>query len=146
MGDGILGPYIFMCYDKKFQRSTTNICFGASILVLAPQVYIELPLGSSRRELHFWAMGFGLLFHLGALKKISELLDIYWPCHLHFIMYLMYPRLHCPKNFNAHPGAKFEQYSNSSSYHSAETSVILPTLSSLPAPLGTCMYIKCTGV
>ena len=30
----------------------------------------------------------------------------------------MYPRLHCPKNFNAHPGAKFEQYSNRSSYHS----------------------------
>ena len=30
----------------------------------------------------------------------------------------MYPRLHSPKNFNAHPGAKFEQYSNRSSYHS----------------------------
>ena len=34
-----------------------------------------------------------------------------------FILLYMYPRqLYCPKNFNAHPGAKFEQYSNSWSY------------------------------
>ena len=69
MGNGILGPYIFMCYDKKFQRSTTNICFGASILVFAPQVYIELPLGSSRRELHFWEMGYWVLIYSCAMIK-----------------------------------------------------------------------------
>merc|ERR1712117_198279 len=65
----IKGPNIFMCYDKKFQRSTTNICFGASILVLAPQVYIELPLGSSRRELHFWEMGYWVLLYSCAMIK-----------------------------------------------------------------------------
>ena len=29
----------------------------------------ELPLGSSRRELHFWAMGFWLFIHSGAITK-----------------------------------------------------------------------------
>ena len=53
LGKGILGPYIFMCSDKKFQKSTTNICFVVCILVFAPQVFIELPLGSSNWELHF---------------------------------------------------------------------------------------------
>ena len=72
MGNGILAPYIFRSYDKKFQKSTINICLVVCILVFAPQVHIELPLGSSRGELHFWAMGFGLLFHLGALKKIQN--------------------------------------------------------------------------
>ena len=69
LGNGILAPYIFRSYDIKFQKSNIDICFVVCVLVFAPQVYIELPLGSSRRELHFWAMGFGLLFHLGALKK-----------------------------------------------------------------------------
>ena len=69
LANGIWAPYTFRSNSKKFQMSTTNICFVACILVFAPYVYIELPVGSSRRELHFWAMGFGLLTHSGAMKK-----------------------------------------------------------------------------
>ena len=69
MSNGIWAPYTFRSNDKKFQKSTTNICFVACILVFAPYVYIELLVGSSRRELHFWAMGSGLLIHSGAFTK-----------------------------------------------------------------------------
>ena len=37
-----------------------------------------------KRELCFWAIGFGLLVHQGALKKISELHNKNWLCCLHF--------------------------------------------------------------
>ena len=37
--------------------------------MFAPYVYIELPLGSSRRELHFWEMGYWLLTYSGAITK-----------------------------------------------------------------------------
>ena len=40
-------------YAKKFQKSTINICFVVSNSLFAPYIYIELPVGSSRRELHF---------------------------------------------------------------------------------------------
>ena len=67
--DRILAPYIFRSYDKKFQKSTINICFVVWILVFAPQVYIELPLGSSKRELHFWAIGYWLLTYSWTMIK-----------------------------------------------------------------------------
>ena len=35
-----------------------SICFVVCILVFAPFVYIELPILSSLRELHFWAMNY----------------------------------------------------------------------------------------
>ena len=44
---------------------TTNFRNG----ILAPYVYIELPLGSSRRELRFWEMGYWLLTYSGAITK-----------------------------------------------------------------------------
>ena len=37
--------------------------------MFAPYVYIELPLGSSRRELRFWEMGYWLLTYSGAITK-----------------------------------------------------------------------------
>ena len=69
MSNGIWAPYTFRSYDKKFQKSPINICFVVSNLLFAPYIYIELPVGSSRRELHFWAMGSGLLIHSGAFTK-----------------------------------------------------------------------------
>ena len=44
-----------------------NICFVVCILLFAPQVYIELPLGSSKRELHFWTLEYCLLTYSGAM-------------------------------------------------------------------------------
>ena len=38
-----------------------NIWFLICILVIAPRVYVEIPLWSSRRELLFWAVLFGFL-------------------------------------------------------------------------------------
>ena len=69
LGNGIWAPYTFRSYDKKVQKSPINICFVVCILIFAPYVYIELPLWSSRRELHFWAMGSGLLIHSGAITN-----------------------------------------------------------------------------
>ena len=69
MGNGILASYTFRSYHKKTQKPPINICSVASILVIAPYVYIELLVGSTRRELHFWAMGSGLLIHSGAFTK-----------------------------------------------------------------------------
>ena len=68
-GNGIWMSYTFRSFDQKFQKSPINICFVVSNLLFAPYIYIELPVGSSRRELHFWAMGFGLLTHSGAMTK-----------------------------------------------------------------------------
>ena len=63
---------------KKILMSTINICRVASILVIAPYVYIELPVGSSRRELNFWAMGFWLLIHSEVItKKLRSLQSIF---------------------------------------------------------------------
>ena len=53
LSNGIWAPYIFRSYDKKYQKSPIDICFVVSNLVFAPYKYIELPVGSSRRELHF---------------------------------------------------------------------------------------------
>ena len=53
LSNGIWATYTLRSYDKKFQKSPPNICFVVSNLVFAPYVYIELPVGSSRRELHF---------------------------------------------------------------------------------------------
>ena len=76
--NGFLPSYIFRSYDKKFQKSSINICFVVCILVFAPYVYIELPLGSSRRELHCLAMGLCLLIYSGAMtKKFRSLLSIF---------------------------------------------------------------------
>ena len=69
MGNGILASYTFRSYHKKTQKPPINICSVASILVIAPYVYIELLVGSSRGELHFWAMGSWLLIHSGAFTK-----------------------------------------------------------------------------
>ena len=69
MGNGILAYYTFRSHHKKNQKPMINICSVASILVIAPYVYIELLVGSSRRELHFWAMGSGLLIHSGAFTN-----------------------------------------------------------------------------
>ena len=55
---------------KKIPRSTINICSVASILVIASYAYIELPAGSSRRELRFWAMASVLLIPSGAITEI----------------------------------------------------------------------------
>ena len=46
-----------------------DICFVVCILTFAPFVDMELHLGSSRRELQFWVIGFWLLIHSGALTK-----------------------------------------------------------------------------
>ena len=40
------------------------------ILVIASYAYIELPAGSSRRELRFWAMASVLLIPSGAITEI----------------------------------------------------------------------------
>ena len=53
LGNEILLSYILGSYDQKCQKSPINICFVICILVFAPYVHIELPLGSSRSELHF---------------------------------------------------------------------------------------------
>ena len=47
-------------------------------------VYIEFPLGSSRRELHFWATVFGFLTYSGVMTKNLEVYDQYLFCPLHF--------------------------------------------------------------
>ena len=47
-------------HSKKF-RTMFDICFLICILVFAPCVYIEIPLWSTRSELHFWAIVFGFL-------------------------------------------------------------------------------------
>ena len=56
---------------KKF-RSIQSI----SVCWVATYVYIELPVGSSSRELQegaaFFAMGFGFLIHSGAMTKFPE--------------------------------------------------------------------------
>ena len=76
MGSGLL--IHSGAFTKKIPRSTINICPVASILVIAPYVYIELPVGSSRRELHFWAMGFWLLIHSEVItKKLRSLQSIF---------------------------------------------------------------------
>ena len=49
LGNGILPSFIFRSCDKKFQKSPLDICYVVCILVFAPYVYFELPLGSSRR-------------------------------------------------------------------------------------------------
>ena len=70
-----------------------NICFVVCILVFAPYVYIELPLGSSRRELRFWEMGYLLLIYLGAITKnfrslqAISALQVRFLCLLH--MYIL---------------------------------------------------------
>ena len=69
LGNWILAPHIFRNYHKKIQKPTSNICFASQIFEFAPYVYIELPLGSSRRELRFWEMGYWLLTYSGAITK-----------------------------------------------------------------------------
>ena len=69
LSNGIWAPHTFRSYDKKFQKSPINICFVVSNLLFAPYIYIELPVGSSRRVLHFGAMGFGLFTHSGAMTR-----------------------------------------------------------------------------
>ena len=72
MGSGLL--IHSGAFTKKILRFMINICSVASILVIAPYVNIELPVGSSRRELHFWAMGFWLIIHSEVItKKIRSL-------------------------------------------------------------------------
>ena len=51
----------------NFRSLNINNCFVVCILEYAPQVYIELPLGRSRRELHIWGMGYWLLTYSGAM-------------------------------------------------------------------------------
>ena len=56
-----------------------NICFVACILVFAPYVYVELPVGSSIFEQ--WDLG---ILHIQELcQKISEVYDQYLLCCLH---------------------------------------------------------------
>ena len=69
---------------KKFLKCMIDICFVVCILLFAPFVYIELPLKSSRRDLHFRAMGFWLRTYSGAMTKISEFYDQFLLCHLYF--------------------------------------------------------------
>ena len=61
-GAPFLGYNICVSYSevmtKKIERSMISICFVNYILVFAPFVYIELPILSSLRELHFWAMNY----------------------------------------------------------------------------------------
>ena len=45
------------------------------MLVFAPYLDIELPLGSSESEFHVFARGFGLRTHSGALAEKSEVYD-----------------------------------------------------------------------
>ena len=77
-GNGFWMSYTFRSFDQKFQKSPINICFVLSNWLFAPYIYIKLPVGSFRRELHFWAMWFGLLTHSGAMtKKFRSLRSIF---------------------------------------------------------------------
>ena len=53
MGNGIYTPCTFRNYDKKFQKFRINIYFVVCILVFAPYLDFELPLGSSGSESMF---------------------------------------------------------------------------------------------
>ena len=156
--------------------------------MFAPYVYIELLLGSSRRELCFWEMGYWLLTYSGTITNNFRSLQARFALQVRFLCLLpiinwapsrelqegaqclyngfsapyafrssqkkfqkssinivsaivillyMYPRLlYCPKNFNAHPGAKFEQYSNS------WISIVPPSFAPL-ASLRACLAALC---
>ena len=71
-------------FTKKIPRFTINICSVAYILVIAPYVNIELPVGSSRRELYFWAMGFWLLIYSEIIKKKIRSLQVIFALLLPF--------------------------------------------------------------
>ena len=70
LGNGIMAPDIFRSCSKKISKSTIIICFVICILVCAPYLYIWLPLGSARRELHFWQQRVCLLTYPGAMTQI----------------------------------------------------------------------------
>ena len=54
-------------------------------------IYIELPLGSSRMELHFWVMEFGLLIQSGAItKNFRRVGSILAPSFIFQFWYLSY--------------------------------------------------------
>ena len=80
LGNMIWAPYLFWSYDNKFQKSPINICFVVCILVFAPYLYIELPLGSSI----FGHWDFGSLHIQEQWQKISEVYNQYLLCCLHF--------------------------------------------------------------
>ena len=82
MGSGLL--IHSGAFTRKIPTPTINICPVASILVIAPYVYIELPVGSSRRELHFWAMGFWLLIHSEVITKKLRSLQLIFALSLPF--------------------------------------------------------------
>ena len=84
MGNGILASYTFRSYHKKIQKPTINICSVASILVLAPHVYIELPVGRARSRHHFWAMGFWLLIYSEVITKSLRSLQLIFAPSLPF--------------------------------------------------------------
>ena len=69
---------IFRSDVKKFEKCMINISFVVYILVFGPFVSSELPILSSWREIHFWAMGFALLAHSGTMtKKFRSLESIF---------------------------------------------------------------------
>ena len=62
---------------KKNEKSTIDICIVVCVLVFAPYVYIELPLGSSERELNIQQFDLGSLYIQELWKKMSEVNNIY---------------------------------------------------------------------
>ena len=93
LGNEIWAPCTFRTqelWQKLFQKSRINICLVFCILVFAPSVYIELPLGSSRRELNFLAMGYWMLTYSGAMiQNFRSLWSIF---ALSFAFYYLLPR------------------------------------------------------
>ena len=61
--------------------------------MFAPYVYIELPLGSSRRELRFWETGYWLITYSGAITKKFRSLQAIFALQVRFLcllpMYLL---------------------------------------------------------
>ena len=68
-GEGDLGPLHIQELWQKNSEIYDQYLHWSCILVIAPSVYIELPLGSSRRELNLLVMRFKLHVHKGAMTK-----------------------------------------------------------------------------
>ena len=84
-GNGILAPCTLRS-NTKISEVYDQYLLCRLYSSIAPYVYIELPLWSSRIELHFLAMRFKLFSYSGPMTKISEVHDQYLLCCLHFII------------------------------------------------------------
>ena len=92
LGNGIWALYTFRSYHKENSQVYNQylLCrfhFNHCSLY----IYIELPLRSSRMELHFWVMEFGLLIQSGAItKNFRRVGSILAPLFIFQFWYLSY--------------------------------------------------------